>query len=293
MGSKIIEYGGLSIYTEHYGIEKCTPILLIMGATAQGVMWDTAFCEALANNGLFVIRYDHRDTGKSSRVVYEEHPYYLSDLTSDAIAILDAYNVEKAIFCGASMGSFIAQNAAINYRAKVLALICIMSSPNHLVFIEGFEGRDTYHLGLPASDPNILKYYQTILDVKAETPEDAHNQYLAALKGIISVPEHLEEVRVFEGRILKRLKSKHHIHNHAFALAKSCDLHKSLHTIKQPTLILHGLEDSILPVEHGRALHHIISQSEYVEIQEMGHCFTPSIFAKVCAEVTDFAGKLS
>ncbi|MFN8832943.1 MAG: alpha/beta fold hydrolase, partial [Alphaproteobacteria bacterium] len=76
MGSKIIEYGGLSIYTEHYGIEKCTPILLIMGATAQGVMWDTAFCEALANNGLFVIRYDHRDTGKSSRVVYEEHPYY-------------------------------------------------------------------------------------------------------------------------------------------------------------------------------------------------------------------------
>ena len=288
MGTKVIESSGLSIYTENYGNIEDTPILLIMGATAQGVMWDSSFCEDLSDKGFFVIRYDHRDTGKSSRILYEEHPYYLSDLTADAIAILDGYGIEKAVFCGASMGSFVAQNAAINYRDKVIALICIMSSPNHLVFVEGFEGRDTSHLGLPASDPNILQYYQSILDVKAATAEDAYNQYVVLLKDIMSVPEHLTEIRVFEGRILKRLKSKHHIHNHAFALAKSCDLHKYLHTITLPTLIIHGVEDSILPVSHGRALHNAISNSKYLEIENMGHCFTHDIFRMIASEISMF-----
>lgn len=288
MQSKFVQSQGIQIYTESFGDTTNPAMLLVMGATAQGVMWKDSFCNALAAAGLFVIRYDHRDTGKSSKLLYEYTPYYLRDLTLDAIAVLDAYNIGKATFCGASMGSFICQMAALDFPDRVEKLICIMSSPNHLVFVKGFEGRDTTSLGLPGSNSGILQYYQAILDVKATTAEEAQRKYTEMLHQTMYVPERLAEVRIFEGRILKRLKSKYHIHNHAFALAKSCDLHEDLKNIKQPTLVIHGVEDYVLPIEHGRALAAAISDAQYIEYEDMGHYFTDAIFAHLAQTLPQF-----
>lgn len=288
MHSKIINHGEVQIYTESFGSPQNPCILLLMGATAQGVMWHDDFCSALANSGYFVIRYDHRDTGKSSRIDYTNHPYYLNDLAQDALSILDDYGIQKAHFIGASMGGQIAQSIAIAHPKRVITLTCIMSTPNHLVFVDGFEGRDVTHHGLPASSPQILRYYEAILGIKASSQEESLALHEAALRQIMTLPEHMVEVRIFEGRILKRLKSLTHIHNHSLALAASRDLHEDLYKITAPTLVIHGSEDFILPIEHGRKLAYLIKNSKLIEYKHMGHCFSPEIFRRLVGDLVGF-----
>lgn len=288
MHSKVVRHNDVDIYTESFGDITHPAVLLIMGATAQGLMWPDEFCLALSRKGLFVIRYDHRDTGKSSRINYVEKPYHLVDLAADALSILDDYGIEKAHWIGASMGSFIAQMNAIYNAHRVESLTCIMSSPNHLVFVDGFEGRDVSHHGLPASNPKILEYYEAILGVKAQSQEEAASKYTEILHSILDVPEHLVEIRIFEGRILKRLKSKYHIHNHSLALAESPSLREYLGSIASPTLIIHGSEDYILPREHGRMLATLIPGAKFVEYEHMGHCFSESVLVRFVKDFSEF-----
>ncbi|MDF3047132.1 MAG: hypothetical protein K0R73_250 [Candidatus Midichloriaceae bacterium] len=288
MNSKIVYTDGIEIFTQSFGERSNPPVILIMGATAQGIMWQDSFCEALANLGLFIIRYDHRDTGKSSRIDYFAKPYYLSDLANDALAILDSYCLESAHFIGASMGGQIAQNIAINHPGRVMSLTCIMSTPNHLVFVDGFEGKDTSHHELPSSNQQILKYYQSILGIKASSSEEAHAMYEQALKKIMLMPEHLIETRIFEGRILKRLKSLTHVHNHSIAMASSKDLHNDLHKIKAKTLVIHGKDDFILPVEHGRKLAQLIAGAKFIEYENMGHSFNKLVFHRLLEDLKLF-----
>lgn len=285
MQSKVVLHDGVEIYTESFGSATNPALLLIMGATAQGVMWPDRFCEALASLGFFVIRYDHRDTGKSSRIDYEKNPYHLVDLAADALSILDAYEIDAAHWVGASMGSFVAQMNAIYNQHRVLSLTCIMSSPNHLVFVDGFEGRDVSHHGLPASDSGILKYYQAILGVKAKTQEEAAKIYKEILRETMDVPDHLVETRIFEGRILKRLKSKYHIHNHSLALADSPSIMEYLGSITHPTLIIHGSEDYILPPAHGSKLATLIPNAKFIEYEHMGHCFTEKVLTRLVGDL--------
>jgi pimeloyl-ACP methyl ester carboxylesterase len=288
MNNKVVYTNEIEIFTQSFGERSNPAVILIMGATAQGLMWPNSFCESLADLGLFVIRYDHRDTGQSSRIDYCAKPYYLYDLASDVLAILDSYQIDRAHFIGASMGGQIAQNIAINYPERVMSLTCIMSTPNHLVFVDGFEGKDTTNHDLPASDQQILRYYQAILGIKATTPQEANIMYERALKEIMSLPEHLVETRIFEGKILKRLKSLTHVHNHSIAMASSKDLHDDLHKIKARALIIHGKDDFILPVAHGRKLAQLIAGATFIEYENMGHSFNAMIFNKLLKDLKQF-----
>ncbi len=100
-----------------------------MAAYWQGIAWPDAFCRRLADAGFFVIRYDHRDTGKSSVVDYEAAPYTLGDLAEDAIGVLDSLGVERAHVVGGSMGGMIAQEIALAHPERVLSLTSYASTP--------------------------------------------------------------------------------------------------------------------------------------------------------------------
>jgi len=288
MISKFVKNKEIEIYAEGFGDPKNPCMMLLMGATAQGLMWDEKFCNALASSGYFVIRYDNRDTGKSSKINYEQNPYYIHDLAEDALLVLKAFGFENAHWIAASMGSFVAQIIATFKPEYVKKLILIMSSPNHEVFIEGFKGFDSTHSQLPASHPKLLEYYKQILSISSTSPDEALKQYHDIQKRVIGAPEHLEHARIAEGRILKRLKSKYHVHNHAFALANSKNIHDKLDLITHDTLIIHGKEDYILPVEHGRLLAQCIKNSKYIEYEHMGHCFSEEIFKKLAEDIIHF-----
>lgn len=292
MWPKFVNSGNLVIYTESFGFTRDPAILLIMGATASSIFWNTEFCQKLASAGYFVIRYDHRDTGKSGHINYHERPYFLKDLCNDAIAVLDAYELKNAHWVGASMGSFIAQLSAMEFPNRVLTLTCIMSSPKHNVFIDVFFGYDTRQHSLPASHPLLLRYYEEILSLEPKDIKEDKEMHSSIWKKI-SGNEHLMETRIFEGKVLKRLKSHKHIHNHSLALANTPSFYENLHNIKAPTLIIHGHDDYILPIEHGRRLAELITDAKFIEYKHMGHCLTNAIYHKLYLDVVDHFQKHS
>ena len=94
---KTIQFKDVSIYTESFGNDKNPAILLIMGSASSLIWWDIEFCNKLVDKGYFVIRYDNRDTGKSTSYPVGKPGYTFEEMSDDAIEILDAYHIEKAI----------------------------------------------------------------------------------------------------------------------------------------------------------------------------------------------------
>src|SRR3954451_3945908 len=133
---------GIQIEYETFGDGSNPPLLLIMGLGAQMIVWDTEFCQQLADRGFFVIRFDNRDVGLSTH--FDDAPvpdiaaamqgdtssasYTLSDMASDAAGLLDALGIRAAHIVGASMGGMIAQTFAIEHPDKTLSLCSIMST---------------------------------------------------------------------------------------------------------------------------------------------------------------------
>ena len=125
----MIEANGVELCTESFGDPTDAPILLVMGAGGSMLWWEEGFCRMLAEGGRFVIRYDHRDTGRS--VTYDlGHPGYTgADLVADAIGVLDAYGIPAAHVVGVSAGGAFAQLLALDFPDRVLSLVLISTSP--------------------------------------------------------------------------------------------------------------------------------------------------------------------
>src|ERR671925_2383640 len=129
MAERMIEANGVELSTEAFGAPADPPILLVMGIGASLLWWEEGFCRLLAGAGRFVIRYDHRDTGRS--VTYEPgRPEYTgADLTADAVGVLDGFGIPAAHLVGVSAGGGIAQEVALDSADPVLSLILISTSP--------------------------------------------------------------------------------------------------------------------------------------------------------------------
>src|SRR5918992_132342 len=119
MTERMIETNGVELCTEPFGARAAPPILLVMGTGASMLWWEEGFCRMLADGGRFVIRYDHRDTGRS--VVYEPgHPDYTGDaLVADAAGVLDAYELPAANLAGVSAGGGIAPAVSLDWPHTV------------------------------------------------------------------------------------------------------------------------------------------------------------------------------
>src|SRR6476646_3364295 len=137
-----LKANGIDIEYETFGDPKAVPLLLIGGLGSQLLSWDEEFCEQLRDRGFFVIRYDNRDAGLSTKFEAAGEPdlmaafggnpnpaYHLDDLADDAVEVLSALGIDAAHVVGVSMGGFIAQLVAINHPERVLSLTSIMSGP--------------------------------------------------------------------------------------------------------------------------------------------------------------------
>src|SRR5690349_15461234 len=91
MSERFVEANGVTLWTESFGEASAPLVLLITGLGGQGISWNSELCRQLAASGFRVVRYDHRDTGRSSKIDYAEAPYLLEDLAADASGVLDAY----------------------------------------------------------------------------------------------------------------------------------------------------------------------------------------------------------
>src|SRR3954447_9911914 len=129
MAERMVEANGVELCTESFGDPADPPILLIMGIGASMLWWEEGFCRLLADGGRFVVRYDHRDTGRS--VTYEpgQPGYSAADLAADVVRVLDAYEISAAHLVGVSAGGAFAQLVVLDRPERVASLVLISTSP--------------------------------------------------------------------------------------------------------------------------------------------------------------------
>ena len=122
-----VHHDGYDVFYETFGDAAHTPLLLINGFTSQSVSWPDALRDALVAAEFFVITFDNRDVGLSTKSAPGQH-YLLSDMASDAVAVLDALDVSAPVVWGTSMGGMIAQTLTIDHPSRVAALCSVMST---------------------------------------------------------------------------------------------------------------------------------------------------------------------
>ena len=119
MAERMIRANGIEICSDALGDASGVPLLLIMGASAQMLYWPEEFVMRFVDRGFYVIRYDNRDTGRSTCFNIVENPYTLDDLVADAVGVMDSYGFESAHLAGASMGGMITQGLCIHHPDRV------------------------------------------------------------------------------------------------------------------------------------------------------------------------------
>lgn len=276
----------IRLWTESFGNSSQPPILLIMGLATPGIFWSDEFCERLANKGYFVIRYDNRDVGLSSAINYEQEPYTIEDCAKDAIAILDAYHLSKAIIVGESMGGMITQWLAAYYPKRISCAIMIGSSPD---FGVSFSKEVN-----PSLSPTSEKYRDWLLQLQGKKPRQIKDDIENGVEGwrICNGDELPFDTALFTTLVSEAFQRNPRIStltNHLTAIRTSYkDTTRALGKISCPALVIHGGVDPIFPSDHGRALAKAIPGATLQLHKKMGHFFSPSFYGEIIHNIDSF-----
>lgn len=267
MAQRMVRANGIEIWTESFGDAGEPALLLIMGASAQGIYWRDAFIERLVAQGRRVIRYDNRDTGQSTCFDFAAQPYALDDLAADAVGVLDAYGIESADVAGASMGGMIVQALAIHHRQRIRSATMIMSSP--------LSGGAAAPGDLPGPDPQWMADAMALQGKPAGTRQEKIDLRVEAFRSLAgsAQPFNEERQRAIAEREVDRANNFAAMNNHALAIAGSspADRRPQLRQVDVPALVVHGTEDPILPWEHGVALADAIPGATLLRLEGAGH----------------------
>ncbi|MET7334454.1 alpha/beta hydrolase [Nonomuraea sp. NPDC005650] len=266
---QLLKINGVELCAQTFGDPAAPALLLIGGAEASMDWWDDEFCERLAAGGRHVIRYDTRDTGRSTTFPPGEPPYGSDALLDDAVGLLDELGIAAAHIVGVSMGGGIAQHLAVHHPGRVASLTLIATSP-------GGPG-DPNRPDLPPMSAELAKRFAEGGD---ETPDWSDREAVIAyytdgertFAGTIPVDE--ERLRRVVGRVWDRGPSLASAQNH-WQLAGGEPVRARLGEIAVPTLVLHGTADPLLPYGHGEALAREIPGARLVPLEGMGHQMPP------------------
>ncbi|UCD81638.1 MAG: alpha/beta hydrolase [Desulfobacterales bacterium] len=269
-----VQTNGIEIEYDTFGEPEDRPLILIMGLRCQLVAWPESFCKKLATKGHFVIRFDNRDVGLSTKFddlgvpdIFKlfaaaqeskaiESAYSLSEMAADTVGLMDALNLEKAHVCGLSMGGMIAQMMATEHPRRVISLISMQSS--------------TGDPGLPEAEPQAR-------EAMVAPPPIERDAYI----------QHMVDVyRAFAGgsdkydeRLQKEISASSYDRSfylmgftRQLAAILACGSRKdALAAIDVPTLVIHGSHDTLLPPAHGKDTAEAVPGAKLVIIKGLGH----------------------
>jgi pimeloyl-ACP methyl ester carboxylesterase len=266
MNEKMIKDNEVEICAESFGDPSDPAILLIMGAMASMVWWPEEFCLRLAGQRRHVIRYDHRDTGRSTSYEPGSLNYTVEDLADDAVRALDAYEIGRGHLVGMSLGGFLAQLIALKHPERALTLTLIAS--------ERLASEDP---SMPSIDPKVLAYHaqEAPLDW---SDRDAVIEYMIGGWRLIAGSAHTfdeETIRDLAAQEIERTDNVRTSMNHALLqtshVAGDERWYNRLAEIQVPALVIHGTEDPVLPYAHGMALQKELPQSALLTLTGAGH----------------------
>ncbi|WP_281191313.1 alpha/beta fold hydrolase [Nonomuraea maritima] len=247
---------------------------MVMGSAAQGVSCPDALVGRLVERGVQVIRFDHRDTGRSSVVDFDAHPYTIADMARDCLAVLDGHGLGSAHVAGTSLGGTIAQWLGVHAPDRVRSLTVMSSSPM------GHDPRPAWaraQAGEPADPDDLPPPTPAFLEhVAAELPPGVESD--VALFRVFNGPVRpFDEpaARAMLELALSRATDPAAAANHRRAVWMDApDLHAPLSSITAPTSIVHGDQDPLHPLAHGEALAAAIPGAELHVVPGMGHVMT-------------------
>jgi pimeloyl-ACP methyl ester carboxylesterase len=268
MSEQFADVGPVTLCYETFGDPADPAMLLIMGLGTQMVAWREDFCRQLVERGFYVIRFDNRDSGKSTSMAgrpvtllelvakhVKKPPYTLAEMADDAIGLLDHLGIERAHIVGASMGGMIGQHLAMRYPGRVLSLASIMSTTG---------GR---FVGQPR---------MAVIPLFLSKPSGGKDDYIE------------RAVKLFRTVGSKRLFDEEYVRESAAAswdrgvnvagtgrqlgaITADGNRSKRLARVTAPTVVIHGKDDKLVAPSGGKATAKAITGAKLLMLDDMGH----------------------
>jgi pimeloyl-ACP methyl ester carboxylesterase len=276
----IAHANGIELDYDTFGDAAKPPLLLIMGFSAQKVAWDDDFCQALADRGFFVVRFDNRDVGLSTRIESGPLPdlgaaftgdtssasYVLDDMAADAAGLLEALDLPAAHVVGVSMGGMIAQAMAIHHPDRVLSLCSIMST--------------TGNREVGQAKPEAMS---ALLRPPPQSRDEALSRSVevSAVIGSPGFERDEARIRARAGRAWDRSHDPLGVARQLVAILASPERTGALAGVAAPTLVIHGADDPLIDPSGGRATAAAVPGAELVIIPGMGHDLPPGVWPQV------------
>jgi pimeloyl-ACP methyl ester carboxylesterase len=265
---------GIQIEYETFGDSSGRPLLLIIGLGGHMIHWDGDLCRDLAARGHYVIRFDNRDVGLSTKFGEAgipnlpeifgkllrgepiKPPYTLDDMADDAVGLLDALHIPKAHICGMSMGGMIAQTIAIWHPERVLSLISIYST---------------------TGNPQVPRAKQEVISLLASIPPDVRQAFIEHMLRLFKTisgpgfPPDEAWTRKIMGETYDHSFYPEGVARQLVAILTQGNRVPALSSIKVPALVIHGTSDPLVSVEGGKETARAIPGAELMLIEGMGH----------------------
>lgn len=289
---QLAKSNGIEICYDVFGSPDAEPLFLIMGLSAQMVLWDDEFCQQLASNGFRVIRFDNRDIGQSTKLtggkritvgellklrflgILPSAPYKLRDMAADTTGLMDALGIRSAHIVGASMGGMIAQEMAIHMPDRVRSLTSIMSS---------------------TGNPKLPQPKREAAALLMAPPPKNKDDYIAIFARnwrvlrAGSFPEDETKDRHRAERCYARGLSPEGVGRQLRAILASGSRVKALRDVKLPALVIHGAADPLVRPEAGIDTANAIPGAKLVMVERMGHAIPIPMWPQVIGAITDHA----
>jgi pimeloyl-ACP methyl ester carboxylesterase len=283
---------GIEIEYETFGDRDDVPLLLVSGLGAQMISWDEELCEGLVDRGFYVIRFDNRDVGLSTKVdVGEidlmaaittalaggpvEAPYHLDDMARDAWGLLEAIGIDRAHIVGASMGGMIVQTMAIQHPERVLSLTSIMST----------TGNPEYGQPKPEVLPLLLE--------AAPADRDGYIEHSTKGSLLIGSPDYFDEerIRARHGLAYDRCYYPRGIGHQLVAILSAGSRDEALRGLDLPALVIHGDIDPLVTVTGGERTAECLQGAELVILEDMGHDLPVHFWSRLIDAIVGVASR--
>jgi pimeloyl-ACP methyl ester carboxylesterase len=281
---------GIEIYYETFGDRDGEPLLLVNGLGSQCISYEPDFCNAFVDRGFFVIRFDNRDVGLSTKIDTPhldfqrllakafagervEAPYLLSDMAADAVGLLDHLGIDSAHIVGMSMGGMVVQTIAVEYPERVRTMTSIMSTTGD---------RD---VGTSESEAAAV-----LVAPPAKSQDEYMANYLEQWK-ILAGPVYYDEAR-FRRRgaaAYERCYFPPGTGRQLLGIIASGSRSKELRSIDIPTLVIHGKIDPLVTLSGGERTAEVIPGAELLVFEDMGHDLPPALWPQYVEAITNHA----